>query len=182
MQLLHAQAAPRPRLLLLSCVLLDAVGAPTAPSGVLARAHSPASALLEALAAVTGVPLDQLAIALPPPAERPTALGARLLRSLSWDDPEAGSARRRSSAGPLLRADGAVVGVRDRNHRPPPQMPDGGGGDRGGDRPLAAASDSRAFRALAAGGDPGRRDGVGGVRIAGFDVAKTPISCVETTL
>ena len=108
-------------------------GAPTAPSGVLARAHSPASALLEALAAVTGVPLDQLSIALPPPAERPP-LSAQLLATLSSDDPEvlgASSLVRR----PLVLADGAVVGVRDRNH-PPPQMPDGGGegGGAGGRR------------------------------------------------
>lgn len=159
-QLLHAQERLARDSLLLSCVLLDAVGAPTAPSGVLARAHSPASALLEALAAVTGVPLDQLAIALPPPAERPP-LSAQLLAALSWDDPEvlgASSLVRR----PLLLADGAVVVVRDRNH-PPPQMPDGGGegGGAGGRR-----------RRIVFGAEPPeviRPPREAGVRIAGFD-------------
>ena len=160
-QLLHAQERLARDALLLSCVLLDAVvGAPTAPSGVLARAHSPASALLEALAAVTGVPLDQLAIALPPPAERPP-LSAQLLATLSWDDPEvlgASSLVRR----PLLLADGAVVVVRDRNH-PPPQMPDGGGegGGAGGRR-----------RRIVFGAEPPeviRPPREAGVRIAGFD-------------
>ena len=132
-QLLRAEERLSDATLLIKFHVIDEGGVPGPAELVHAQSAWSASELLTSLAAVTAIPIDELALAKPPTVGA-NAITAALVAKLKWDDPKL-LATRKISSHPMQLRDGDSLVLRRRG---------AGGGAPAGAAPAVAGGASRA--------------------------------------